>query len=248
MREFIPNYIVDPVTGENKKCYLVKYENKEYKTVRIGTLEYYRKIEGNQADLMEGKVEGIIYKSEQDRYVTRQDILSISGGSLDIVARDGIKFGKGGAYTDEKSRCCPNAHVFCCSMEFGIFPNTERLKHFKANEFTVIDKVEEFKKAISYGLFKCAKSKDGQVYNRDTHYIKCWDAPVRYANRKKAKMTLPLNNLDFFIYQKSPDFIIEQEYRFTWIFFDKKTNRSIEAAFDPVDVSCIHEIGAAYVI
>ena len=71
------------------------------------------------------------------------------------------------------------------------------------NATDVVEAAKEFKQAISDELFISAKSKDGQAYNRDEHYIKCWDAPVRYVNRKNAKITLPLNNLDFFIYQKN---------------------------------------------
>lgn len=247
MREFIPGKIKDSLTGKERECHLVKYEKHQYNTIRIGTLEYYRNIEGNQSDDMEGRVEGVTYKAEQDQYVTRDDVLSLTNGSLDIIARDGIKFGKGGSYTDEKPRRCHNTYIYCCSIEFGVFPNPERMAHFQAKETTVIDNPNEFKHAISEELFLKATQKNGAAFSKELHYIKCWEAPVRYMQRKNADITLPLNNLDFFIYQKDPKYSIEQEYRFTWMFFEKKTNKPVEASLDPVDVDCNHEIGTAFV-
>ena len=59
MRQFIPYEITDHKTGKTRKCYLVKYEKRIFKTIRIGTLEYYRHIEDNHSDPMEGRVEGM---------------------------------------------------------------------------------------------------------------------------------------------------------------------------------------------
>lgn len=244
-RQFKPTMVNDPMTGEARQCHLVKYEKKQYETVRIGTLEYFRKIEGNHADAMDGKVDGVEFKPDKDLPVSRDDLLKISGGSLDIVARDGISFRKGGTYTDQKSRRTHNVYVYCCSMEFDAFPSQERMKYFDANEYFVIDYLDEYKKMIEVGLWDKARTKDGFRYNPNKHYIKSWDAPVRYRPRKKAEIKLPFNVLDFFVYQKDPKFIIEQEYRFSWMFFDRENDKPIEMGFDPVDIQCNKIIGVA---
>ncbi|MDH5369512.1 MAG: hypothetical protein OEW99_05780 [Gammaproteobacteria bacterium] len=239
--------MTDHKTGRTRKCYLVKYEKHIYNSIRIGSLEYYRKIEGNQSDPMEGRVEGIIYEAEKDTDISREEILALSNGALDIQARDGITFGKGGSYTDEIPRKCRNAYIFCCSIEYGVFPNPERMAYFQANEHYVVDNNDVFRQVVSEELFTRAKTKDGLSFSKEKHYIKSWEAPVRYLKRIKAKAELPLNILDFFIYQKDPKFEIEQEYRFTWIFFDKETHKPVEMHIDPIDIECNHDIGSAYV-
>ena len=196
---------------------------------------------------MEGRVEGVIYEADENTDISREELLRLSGGSLNVHAKGGIVFGKGGSYADDKPRKCSNAYVYCCSYEHGLFPDKERLAHFQATEHFVIDDPDLFRKEIEAELFKYAKSKDGLPYCKEKHYIKSWAAPVRYLSRVNAKAELPLNILDFFVYQKDPKFQIELEFRFTWIFFDKKTNLPVEMSADPVDIRCNHEIGAAYI-
>lgn len=247
MRKFDPYEITDHKTGKTRKCYLVKYEKRIYGTIRIGTLEYYRQIEGNQSDPMEGRIEGLVYEAEKNEDISHEQLLTLSNGTLNIQARDGITFGEGGRYTDDIPRRCRNAYVYCCSIEYGVFPSPERMTHFQAKEHYVVDNTVTFRQVVSEELFKRAKTKDGKPFNKDSHYIKSWEAPVRYLTRIKAEAELPLNILDFFIYQKDPKFEVEQEYRLTWIFFDSKTHEPVEMHPDPIDIECNHDIGSAYV-
>ncbi len=245
LRQFQSIKVIDPVTAQDRSCYLVKYEKRRYETIRIGTLAYYRNIEGHQGDALDGRVEGIVFEPDRHQPVTRDEMLAISGGSFDVVARDGMAFGKGASYQDEKSRRCQNVYVYCCSMEFGVFPNPERMAHFNAREFSVIDNTLEFRNVVAAELITKARTTEGLPYDREKHYLKSWEAPVRYRSRRLARMELPLNNLDFFVYQKDPAFAVEQEYRFVWIFFDRKTDIPIEVATDPVDIPRIETWGVA---
>ena len=236
MHQFKKIEIIDPTTMQKKYCHLIKYEKNRHETIRIGTLEYYRDMEGNQSDPYDGRVKGVVFESDQPQALTREELLHITGGSLDAIARDGIVFGKGGSYRDEKSRRCHNVYVYCCSIEFGSFPDSERMAHFEASEFFVIDNTEGLKNVVAAELQRHARTKDGLPFDPEKHYLKSWEAPVRYLTRHPARMDLPINNLDFFVYQKDPRFQIEQEYRLTWIFFDKSTDRPVEVAVDPIDI------------
>ncbi|MBI3774570.1 MAG: hypothetical protein HY273_03295 [Gammaproteobacteria bacterium] len=247
MHRFTQIEIVDPATKQQKYCHLVKYEKKQYKTIRIGTLEYYRSMEGNQSDPFDGRVEGVVFESTQRQTLTREELLHITGGSLDVIATGGIIFGKGGNYRDEKPRRCHNTYVYCCSMEFGPFPNSKRMSHFGASEFFVIENTEGLRNFVAAELQKDARTKDGLPFDPEKHYLKSWEAPVRYLTRRQARMDLPINNLDFFIYQKDPRFQIEQEYRFAWMFFDKISDKPIEVAVDPIDIKCDKIWGEAFV-
>ena len=60
-KDFKQIEVIDPNTNKNRSCYLVKYEKQRYKTARIGTLAYYRYFEGNQADPLDGRVEGVTF-------------------------------------------------------------------------------------------------------------------------------------------------------------------------------------------
>lgn len=246
-REFKPVNVVDPDSGINRDCFLVKYERRQYGTIRVGTLEYFRNLEANQGDHLDGRVEGVVFEPGQDTRVTSAELSTITGGSLKVVARDGINFGPQGKYKDQFHRRCHNIYVFCCSMEFGAFPNKERMNHFGAKEFFVIDDTKSLKEFVALELQKQARTSDGRSFEPSKHYLMSWEAPVRYLPRKNAKMDLPINNLDFFVYQKDPKFKIEQEYRFAWVFFDKASNKPVDVAPNPIDIPISMNVGTAHV-
>ena len=149
LREFKKIEVNDPYTNQSRKCFLVKYENERYQTARIGTLAYYRNLENNQGDPYDGRVEGLIVAPGKYQPVSREEMLAVSNARLDIIARDGIAFGETGSYRDEMFHRRHNAYIYCCSMEFGVFPNEERMSHFAATEHFVIDDTEQLLKNVA---------------------------------------------------------------------------------------------------
>jgi hypothetical protein len=234
-----------PTPGKKIKCHLVKYEKLSYETLRVGTLEYYRNLEGRQGDPFDGRVEGVVFEPGQVTRVSREEMLTISAGSLDVVTMNGgLTFGESARYQDERSRRCNNVYVFCCSVEFGGFPDALRKNHFEASENFVVGSVGGLMKSVEASLWGRAKSTEGEYLDQAKHYCVANGAPVRYLPRKAANFELPLNVLDFFVYQKDPKFQLEQEYRFSWGFYEKRTHRPVEVAEEPIDIlksniSCI---------
>lgn len=246
-KEFQSVEVIDPSTGHPRNCFLVKYEKRRHRTMRIGTLEYFRNIEANQGDQFDGRVEGVEFAPDKDTPITTAELLAISGGSLAVVARDGIQFGASGRYSDDRPRRCHNVYVYCCSMEFGVFPSRERMDHFGATEYFVIDDTRGLRDMVAVELQKHARSADGTQFSPSRHHVKSWEAPVRYRSRKKAAIELPINNLDFFVYQKDPKFLVEQEYRFVWVFFDRETDKPIDVDPNPIDIPFGTTVGTAHV-
>jgi len=247
LREFNRIEIIDPYTNQPRDCFLVKYEKERYPTVRIGTLSYFRDLEGNQSDPLDGRVEGLVFAPGKYQPVSREDILAISNGALDIQARDGIAFGETGSYRDKRFHRCHNTYIYCCSMEFGVFPNEDRKSHFGASEYFVIDETDQFIQNVAKELALRGRTIEGKAFDPDIHYIKWYGAPVRYRERKMANVELPMNVLDFFIYQKDPKFTLEQEYRFTWMVFEKGTDKPVEVAPDPIEIPKEEHWGTAHI-
>ncbi len=196
---------------------------------------------------MDGCVEGVLFEPEEDTSLTRHEMLAISNGQLDLVARGGINFKAGAKYKDESRREHPNIYVFCCSMEFGVFPNKERNNHFRAEEFFILDNPIGFREMIALELQRRARTTDGNYFDPKKHYFRSWEAPVRYLTRMNARIEIPINHLDHLVYQKDPKFAIEQEYRFVWGIFDKRTDVLVEIAHDPIDIPIVETRGTAHV-
>ena len=170
---------------------------------------------------------------------------TVRNPTIKIVARDGIEMGPEGRFSDSLPRACPNVFVFCCTMEFGIFPNPERSDYFNANSFIIIDEVEEFVQHVYRALLNVARDKDGNRLTLATHYSRIWHAPVRYLPRKPAKVDVEVSNLDLFVFQKDPKYSIEQEYRFVWAFFEVGSDEQVWVQKEPVDVPVVTTDGIA---
>lgn len=121
-------------------------------------------------------------------------------------------------------------------MEFGAFPDKARMEHFDAEEYFVIDDTLALRNLVAKHLQKYARTSVGDRFNPKRHFLQSYEAPVRYLKRRNARMALPLNVLDFFVYQKDPLYAIEQEYRFAWIFFDREKNIPVDVAPEPIDI------------
>ena len=75
---------------------LIKYVKKRYSTVRIGTLQSFRVMEGAQADPLDGMAAGLQFRGPSRTMSFDEYNRMMRGSSLQIQARDGIRFGETG--------------------------------------------------------------------------------------------------------------------------------------------------------
>lgn len=247
MKCFRKIQVEDPASNSIRDCHLVKYGAREYSTIRIGTLEYFRELEGAQSDPMDGRVEGLIFKGPSGPMQWEELDRTMRDSNVKIVASDGIQFGPNGSISDNVPRACPNVFIFCCSMEFNVFPNFARAQHFKAKTHSVIDNPAKLIAHVQQSLLENVCDSEGNRLVRGEHYIRAWHAPVRYKSRIPADVCNEVNDLDLFVFQKDPKFQLEQEYRFAWAFFESRTNKQVWVQRDPIDVPMSWIEGIAHV-
>lgn len=237
----------DPASKTERDCYLVKYAPRERPTIRIGTLEYFRSMEGAQSDNLDGRVEGLRFNGPSGRMTSERFNRTMRDSSFQITARDGMEIGPTGSISDSVHRACPNVFVFCCSMEFAGIPDSVRYRHFGAGAYAVVYDPERLLSEVQWHLFSLARDNEGNRLDSERHYLKSWHAPVRYVSRQPAEVDNAVNNLDLFVFQKDPRFEIEQEYRFVWAFFDSESNQQIWVQRDAVDIPVSWTYGLAHV-
>ena len=228
--------VVNPATNENRGLRLVSYADKKYSTIRVGTLECFREMEGTQADPLDGRIEGLKLSgpTERMRSETFNEVMRES--NIRIVARDGISIGSEGSVADSASRVCPNLYVFCCSMEFGAIPASQRSSYFGAGFCSVIRDPESFCNEIGGYLLANGRDADGERFDRKFHCIQGWHAPVAYVDRRPAKISTETDNLELFVFQKEAKFRIEQEYRFAWAVFNTVSDEQVWVDREPIYV------------
>ena len=201
-------------------------------------------MEGNQADPMDGRIEGIRIEGPAD-FTSDEFNETTREGCLTIYARDGIGFGETRRYTDDKPRRIANCYVFCCSCEYDSPTDDKRAKHFEATTAAFINDPAAF--AVHVGLYlRNARDQNGRVVDAAKIGYNYSYAPVRYLSRTKPNVH-EVNNLDLFVFQKDPAFRFEQEFRFCWVLYDKSTGEQVyvhpEAVFVPLPPGHIYETG-----
>lgn len=246
MRRFQRLKVRDATSGDERECYLVKYEKQQYQTLRIGTLDYFRKMEGDQVDPWDGKVGGVKLSGPVERMTSEQFARTMRHPNFQIIARDGIALGPTGTVTDDKVRALPNIFVFCCSMEFGVFPDSQRAAHFGASTFSVIDNPGEFARYVAQRLFERAHTHEGQRLTPETYYAVLAHAPVQYVDRHPAPVDHVISDLELFVFQKGKQFSLEQEYRFAWVFFETSSNRQATVQSDPIEIDVPWSTGSCF--
>ena len=60
--------------------------------------------------------------------------------------------------------------------------------------------------------------------------------PVIYTERSPALVDELVSDIDLLVFQKECRFVIEQEYRFVWIFSEPSTGNLVPSQPDPIDI------------
>lgn len=219
---------------------LVKYVNRRYPTIRVGTLAYFRQFEGNQADPLDGAVEGLEFRGPSAPMHSSTFNKVMRGSNLNIVARDGLKLGATGSIRDRVYRTFRNAFVFCCSIERGKIPNLERAQHFNAADYWLVNNPPSLVSTVQQYLLENARDPNGQLLRHSNRYCRAWHAPVNYVQRSPAPVNERIDDLELFVFRKDPRFSLEQEYRFAWAFFDSTNDAQVPVQLEPIDIPLSH--------